>query len=397
MSTTPGFNFVHDNAIVYNTNEEINPPGWQFVTEESDPDEYRRRLGNMDITGHSTHVAGIIAATQNQIGVSGVAPEARIVSYKVLGMPVSTGGIYHDGVENLINAIDFIDDANIPIANMSLYWTNLNASSVVELRQSFLAASNTLFIIASGNSGANVDTWAGDKIQYPAMLNTNNMILVANLKMDGTLAEDSNYGSFVHVAAPGTEILSTVPGGTPYNFMSGTSMAAPHVAGVAALIKSYFPNLSTAQIRSRIISANNVSYNASLQGKVASHGVLNAWYAFTNDSASPRTMASALSGVYDGVLEDDVKEKIVESMETKADERFTERLFVNVAEGTDKNALIASISPNAAIVKEMRLTGSVLLEFGSVEEVKAAAVAFNADDNVNYAEPVYKMELSSEN
>lgn len=384
-----GYNFVHQNTTVYNSNELINPQGWLQVAEDSDDEsirnEYWRRYYCMDVNGHGTHVAGIVAANQNAVGLSGVAPEAEIIPLKVLGMPVSGGTTYNDDIFNLINAVEYIDDNNIDIANMSIAYWGLSANAITELENSMENASNTLFVVAAGNNGINLSS---NSLYYPACANVDNMIVVANLTNEGELSVDSNYGGNTNIAAPGSLIYSTLPS-NGYGYMSGTSMAAPHVAGAAALLKSYYSNLTPLQIKQRLVSGNNVTYNSELSGKVSSNGHLNVWYAFCSDSTTPRTASGDTAD-----NEQSIKARII-AMKNDADiDSFTTKMFVNIADGVDKLELIASLVPQATVVKTMQLTGSLVIEFDSVESVINAVDLLNSNEYVNYAEPVYNTKLS---
>ncbi len=391
-----GYNFVHNNQTLFNANEQINPTGWPIVSQNSTDaaivDEYWKRHGRMDINGHGTHVAGIIAAEQNNIGISGVAPESEIVPIKALGMPIAGNTSYCNDYTTLLNAIDYVDSNDIEIANISAGWgiSAQDTDIIAEVREYINNADNTLFVVAAGNDGENLNSVSGN---YPAKLCTSNMITVANINSDATLFENSNYGSIVHVAAPGTNIYSTIPINT-FDYMTGTSMAAPHVAGVAALIKSYYPNLTVSELKTKIISPSNVTNANTLEGKVSSTGIVNAWSAFCNSGALSM-LAEDQSDEYSGELEDNIKELILSQMNEMDTERFTKRIFVNVSEEYDKEKVVKDIVNNATIVQEMRLSGSLLLEFSSVEEAKNAVEVFNNDERVRYSEPVYTLELST--
>ncbi|HBE86479.1 MAG TPA: peptidase S8, partial [Lachnoclostridium sp.] len=114
---------------------------------------------------------------------------------------------------------------------------------------------------------------------YPASLPYDNIISVANLLFDGTLSKDSNYGATsVDIAAPGSYILSTVPGNA-YGFMSGTSMAAPMVTGVAAMLYSYRQDISLSDVKTILLNSSRKL--DTLSGKMVSGGLLDAYEALT--------------------------------------------------------------------------------------------------------------------
>lgn len=384
-----GYNYVHQNTTIYNSNEEINPSGWQVVS-DNDPDpyivsEYWRRYGCMDINGHGTHVSGIIAAEQNNAkGVTGVAPEAKIVPLKVLGMPINGVSTYNQDIFNIIHAVEYINDNNIEIANMSIdFWNNADVA-ITELENAMKNASNTLFVVAAGNNGVDLSI---DSNHYPACANVDNIIVVANLMSDGTLSSSSNYGGNTSIAAPGTGIYSTCPT-NDYCLMNGTSMAAPHVSGAAALLKSYYSDLTPLELKQRLISANNVSYNSQLYNKVSSNGSLNVWNSFCNDSTSPRKAPKV-----DG--NQNIKERILNIKNNAKASSFTNKVFVNIIDGIDKTALLDALVPNANIIDTMQLTGSFVIEFETVQEAMNSIELLNENENVIYAEPVYNTRLLS--
>ena len=241
-----GYDFANDDASVY------------------DPDPI---TGNGD--EHGTHVAGTIAATGNNgVGVTGVNWDAQVASLKFLG---ANGGYTSDAVE----AINYAVVEDMPISNNS--WGGGGYSQALRDAIARADANNHIFLAAAGNDGANNDTTAS----YPANYNVPNVVSVAASDDADSLASFSNFGATsVDLAAPGVGILSTLPGNS-YGRYSGTSMATPHVAGVAALIKSQEPGLDDAQIKARLLQY--VDKKASLQDKVATNGRLNALRAITEN------------------------------------------------------------------------------------------------------------------
>jgi subtilisin family serine protease len=196
---------------------------------------------NKDCNGHGTHVAGTIAARDNAIDVVGVVPGAPLRGVKVLGC---NGSGSYSGV---IKGIDWVraNAVKPAVANMSL---GGGASTAVDDAVRAAADSGVVFAIAAGNSGADACT------QSPARAGTHNgVITVAATASNDTEASWSNYGSCVDIWAPGVNIVSTaMRGGT--TTMSGTSMASPHVAGVAALYLSGVPGASAALAESSLKS-----------------------------------------------------------------------------------------------------------------------------------------------
>jgi subtilisin family serine protease len=197
--------------------------------------------------GHGTHVAGTIAASRNGSGVVGVAPGIKVMALKF----IRNGGCGFDSMA--VEAIDYAASFGVPIINAS--WGDTHRGLALEAA---IADSGALFVAAAGNDGLNLDS--GTNNFYPAESPVANILSVAAIDQKGNRASYSNYGaSTVDIAAPGSNILSTYPtvSGCPspcFAFFNGTSMAAPHVTGVAALGLSVAPSLSTAALKSRILT-----------------------------------------------------------------------------------------------------------------------------------------------
>ena len=222
--------------------------GWNFCNGTNQVYE------NYTDDAHGTHVAGIIAAGINGIGVEGIAPEVKLLPLKFLTNNV--GDTY-----TAIEAIQYAEKMGASIVNCS--WGSYYPNTVLK---ETIEESNMLFVCSAGND-------YGAEAQYPAGFALNNVLSVAAMDHTGTLADFSNYGSSVDLAAPGSEIYSTVPNGQ-YSLFNGTSMAAPFVTGVAALVKSKEPALQADRIAERI--KTKVTKSEKLRDKVASGGYLNA-------------------------------------------------------------------------------------------------------------------------
>ncbi|MFH0809993.1 MAG: S8 family peptidase [Pseudomonadota bacterium] len=224
-----------------------------------------------DVTGHGSAVAGVIgAAGNNGEGSVGVSWSVELMPLRVLG-PDSTGNVA-DAVEAILYAVN----QGAQVINMS--WGTTGDSRA--LRDALLQAADhgVLVVASAGNSGLDTDTSG----HYPSGWDLPNMVSVAATEYrSSALRADSNWGpSTVHVAAPGTLILSTCNGGG-YACYSGTSFAAAMVSGLAALTLSVpaYQNIGLAELRSRITdSATRV---AELDGKVSSGGVIDAYEALS--------------------------------------------------------------------------------------------------------------------
>ena len=233
---------------------------------EKGPEEYRQNIvkdnyndaadryyGNNDImaTGadHGTHVAGIIGADRkNNIGMSGVANNVELMILRAV-----PDGDEHD--KDIANAIRYAVDNGAWVINMSFGKSFSPEKKWVDDAVKYAESKNVLLVHAAGNDSKNIDiedNFPSRNFNDDTLQSFSNWITVgaSGLKMDGLAAEFSNYGKReVDVFAPGVDIYSSLPGGNKYGKQDGTSMASPVVAGLAALILSYFPELSAKQIK----------------------------------------------------------------------------------------------------------------------------------------------------
>ncbi len=259
--------------------------GWDFY--HNDSTVYDSGDGDQ----HGTHVSGTIAAEgNNSLGVVGVNWKAKIMPLKFLG---PDGGYTSDAVE----ALNYAVAKGVKISSNS--WGGGGYSQALLDAINAADAKGHLFVAATGNGGSDGVGDDNDTTpHYPSSYNSANLISVAATDKNDALAGFSNYGSTsVDLAAPGVGILSTLPGNT-YGSYSGTSMATPHVAGVAALIKSKSPSLDDAQIKAQILQP--VDKNTNLQSKMVSGGRLNAAQGF--DTTSPTAKAPVESLVDNSTL-----------------------------------------------------------------------------------------------
>ncbi|MEY8364537.1 S8 family serine peptidase [Anaerovoracaceae bacterium 41-7] len=245
---------------------------------------------------HGTHCAGIIgAATNNGNGIAGIASatgKVSIMDLKVLEGPKGLGDSY-----DVVRAIRYAERNGADICNLSM-------GSYVDDETLYrtIAASDMLFVCAAGNDGLNLD----NKPIYPGCYDLSNVICVGNAQSNGRLNSKSNYSSkSVDIAAPGTVIHSTIPN-NKYDDMSGTSMAAPFVTGAAAVLHSYYKDISAAGIRHLLLSG--AQRKSSLNGRVVSGRFLDLYKSLTDyseddyqiDVKAPQLKASVskISGSY---------------------------------------------------------------------------------------------------
>ena len=224
--------------------------GWDFFDGDANPS---------DGHGHGTHVSGIIGAVGNDnVGVTGVAWKVSLMSLRALGS---------DGIgttSDIVAAIGYAKQHGARIVNLSLGGDGYSQA----LANAIAGAPNILFTVAAGNAGQSNDTHA----EFPCNLSYANVLCVASITSSGDLSSFSNYGTqYVDLAAPGSSILSTLPGDT-YGYSSGTSMAAPQVAGAAALLSAAAPNESMTSIATSILQG--VALDPALASKTATGGRL---------------------------------------------------------------------------------------------------------------------------
>ena len=247
--------------------------GWDFVDNDAVP---------QDGFGHGTHVAGIIGAVGNNgVGVTGVNWQVSIMALRIQND--SGAGSTSAVVAALRYATMMRRDHGIMIVASNNSWAApAGYSPLLEQLIREHGEAGITFVAAAGNNATDTDVVP----KYPGAYDLPNVITVASLTPQAVVAASSNYGATsVDVAAPGTAIQSTYKNGT-YATLSGTSMAAPHVTGVAALLAAARPTITVAEVRAAILGT--ATPLPTLAGKVAS-GRLNAFAALASLGVEPVT------------------------------------------------------------------------------------------------------------
>lgn len=262
---------VIDTGIDYNhktlagniwTNPKDGTHGFNAITESHDP---------MDDHYHGTHCSGTIGGNGTD-GVYGVQHQTQLMGVKFLSN--SGGGTLADAIKG----IAFATENGARITSNSWGGGGFNQA----LKDAF-ASSPALHIIAAGNESNDNDA----SPTYPGSYEMDNIVAVAASDRKDTLASFSNYGATaVDVSAPGVAIYSTTPG-NKYKYLDGTSMATPHVSGVAGLIVAQYPNITNDELKARIL--NSVDDVPAFHGKMLAGGRVNAAKALAPDFGAPGT------------------------------------------------------------------------------------------------------------
>ncbi len=214
--------------------------GWDFAYNDNNPS---------DVNGHGTHVAGTIAAENNGFGQTGVSFNAKIMPVKVLSDAGS--GVF----SNVAKGIRYAADNGADVINLSLGGTSGSFELLEAVR--YASSRGSLLVMSAGNSSR---TTPG----FPAAYASETGLAIGAVDINGTFASFSNQAGSAeidYVTAPGVNVYSLSPNNA-YRSLSGTSMAAPHVAGVAALLLSYRPELTPVQLESLLISTTKPSADA---------------------------------------------------------------------------------------------------------------------------------------
>ncbi|MGP4072657.1 S8 family peptidase [Piscibacillus sp. B03] len=213
------------------SHEDLNVSGGHSVFDDAENND-----PCYDGNGHGTHVAGTVAALDNSVGVLGVAPQADLYAVKVLNNDGS--GSY----AGIAEGIEWAINNDMDVINMSLGGSQ--SSSILEDFSNLAYDEGVLVVAAAGNEGNRGGK--NDSVSYPAKYDS--VMAVAAVDENNQRASFSSTGPAVEISAPGVNVLSSVPGNS-YDSYNGTSMASPHVAGVAAQVWAAKPGLTNVELR----------------------------------------------------------------------------------------------------------------------------------------------------
>lgn len=368
-----GIDYLHEDLAANIGKDLDGAVGFDAVNDDRDP---------LDDHGHGTHVAGTIgAAGNNGVGVTGVNWEVSLLGVKVL----DAKGLGFDSW--IIAGLNYVLEQkerglNIRVANMSL--TGWREPILDQEKNPYGAACKALsdagivLVVAAGNEKQNIDApeeyydWSNfrwvdlrGKRPYPACFTFGNMITVGSMAGDRAPSSFTNYSpNFVHLAAPGTDILSTSPGNA-YKTDSGTSMASPHVAGAAALLASRHPYKSAQEIKACLVG--NITPAHHWEGRTIFGGYLNVAAAI--GASEPRVPVSRItlfpdSATLSGRTSIPVAATVIPA---HADNReivwYSDNPTVAVVQKSDSGATITSLADGKATVTAYALGGAATASF----------------------------------
>ncbi|GAB3105222.1 hypothetical protein GCM10027159_34500 [Lysobacter terrae] len=345
----PGYDFITDPAVANDGDGRDSDP--------SDPGDFvvANQCGNgssaRNSSWHGTHVTGTVAAlTNNANGIAGVAYAAKVVPVRVLG---SCGGDTSDIADAIVwasggSVAGEPDNANpAEVINMSLGGQE-PCDTVMQSAIDIAVSNGTTVVVAAGNSNADISGFT------PA--SCKNVIAVGATTNTGARATFSNWGSPVDIAAPGTNILSTLNSGTTspvaetYGKYQGTSMSAPHVAGVAALIQAVAPIPKTPAQVEDLIKCTATGFPSTPSMPIGA-GILNAQKAALVAEAVPQSYSSAMGPWSTGPVSITPGSTVVQSLKVSGpgNASCNTQIFVNLNHPNPGILQVDLIAPTGAV------------------------------------------------
>ena len=241
----------------------------------------------MDRHGHGTHVAGISGATSNNgTGIAGVSWNCKIMPLRAGYKTASGSGVLES--DDAAQAIVYAAQNGARVINLS--WGSANKSNLIADAVQVATDHGAIICAAAGNDNTT-------NRLYPAALENTAVLAIGATDSQDKKSSFSNFGNWIHVSAPGTTIYSTYLN-DDYKTMSGTSMAAPHVAGLAGLVISRFPDFSPAEVKARIM--RSVDILPDLSDKNVTSGRIDAYAALVTQYASPYIFSITPDSAHEG-------------------------------------------------------------------------------------------------
>ena len=232
--------------------------------------EGRATMNTMAGHWHGTHVAGTIAATQNNgVGIAGVAHNVKIMAIRTV--PDDADELDSDIVEGFLYAAKM----GAKVINCSFGKKVNEGGMVVRDTINTISKNGVLVVVSAGNDSMGPFSWANNdkNPKYPASFDSENMMVIASTTSSGAFSSFTNIGPMtVDVASPGSNIYSTI-NNNKYSMASGTSMAAPNASGVAAMVMGYYPNLKNTTVKKLLMETSTKV--SEFKGKIVSGGRLN--------------------------------------------------------------------------------------------------------------------------
>ena len=337
--------------------------GYNFVADNGDP---------KDDNGHGSHCSGTIGAEGNNgTGIVGVNWHVSIMAVKFLDQ--DGGG----SLENAVKALDYAIKMKAQVLSNS--WGGNGQSDILKDAVGRTQAAGQLFVAAAGNNSGDNDS---DDTAIPSTYPYDNILSVAAVDNRGQLAYFSNFGAKrVHVAAPGVNVYSTSMNGR-FETLTGTSMAAPHVAGIAALLLANEPGLTDLQVKSRIIAAARPLKG--LGGKTVSGGIADAYYTLSGltppaDPNDPSIWTDRVA--FSAASDHPYKEKTSKSFTIQV--AGAKRLSVHFSKfeteaGYDKVQFLDSTGASYGYYSGVKTD-----QFGPIIEGDTVVLKFESDSSVN--------------